>query len=57
MTFSEFANCIILKANKEGVEALDEHWKPQHLFCDVCNIKYKHIGHMETLGKQLSLHF
>lgn len=51
MTFVEFINCIIMRSYKKGAHNLDDQWRPQYQFCDVCNSKYTHIGHMETIGK------
>lgn len=51
LSFDSFLQCIIKQArSKEGSRSLDDHWKPQYTFCDVCRINYTHIGHMETLG-------
>ncbi|XP_067932251.1 carbohydrate sulfotransferase 11-like [Watersipora subatra] len=48
-TFREFVICIITESQKKGVAKLDDYWKPQYLFCSLCYINYKHIGHMETI--------
>ena len=31
----------------------NEHWQPQYLHCDVCEINYDFIGHVETLEDDL----
>jgi len=53
----QFIDCIIEKAQKQsngslnsaqGGELLDMHWRPQHLLCNVCLIKFNIVGEWEA---------
>ena len=49
-TFSEFIDFIL---NDCKSQPCNEHWQPQYIHCDFCEIKYDFIGHVETLENDL----
>ena len=48
-TFSQFIDHVL----KEQSSNQAEHWRPQFLNCNYCNIHYDMIGRVETLYKDL----
>ena len=49
VTFAEFTQFIV--DSWSSGRGLNRHWRPQHLICDPCFIKYDFIGHFETIGE------
>ena len=48
-TFPQFIDHVL----KEQASGQAEHWRPQFLNCNYCNINYDMIGRVETLNKDL----
>ena len=48
-TFPQFIDHVL----KEQTSGQAEHWRPQFLNCNYCNINYDLIGRVETLKKDL----
>lgn len=48
ITFTQFLTCIV---DRDSIgKRLDIHWTPMWQLCDMCQIRYNAIGHMETMA-------
>lgn len=49
-TFSQFVDYIL---NEWKTHQCNEHWQPQYMHCDYCDISYDIVGRVETLEDDL----
>ncbi|XP_076465527.1 carbohydrate sulfotransferase 9-like isoform X3 [Babylonia areolata] len=52
VTFPEFVRYVI--HSQKTLQHRDGHFVPTHDHCDVCNVSYNYIGHLETLGEDMA---
>ena len=51
-TFSEFVDIILGKCGKNYLFC-NEHWEPQYVHCNYCDVKYNFIGRVESLENDI----